>query len=216
MTRQLILVLLVVVGWHLGNAGRLAHAEDSPPAGGGLLGTSVFRLLNKASVRTELRVTPEQAAALDTVQVRAKAQAGPAPADKKAGAGHTRQLIDACDRLAWAVLRPEQQRRLRQIDRQIAYRNQGMAAVMAQPDVSALLTLSAAQQEQVRAANEAMRRTVAQLFKQKDPNVRSRLDAVREENDRQQKAMLTAGQLRAWEDQVLGPPFDAADLPIRR
>ncbi|HMP01645.1 MAG TPA: hypothetical protein PKD86_11100 [Gemmatales bacterium] len=191
----------------------VAQVPSSPEAPGPLLGTGVYRLVQVGSIQQELKLTPRQLAELEAVPALVRSETYVAAQGQSSGE-RAKLLLAAMDRRAWDLLTPDQQQRWQQIERQITVRNQGLAAVLHRPPVRAALALTPDQEAQVRAALAAQQQTVRQLFQQRDPNVRGRLDAVREEQDRKLAALFTPAQQQRWQ-QLIGTPFHAPDLPVR-
>jgi Spy/CpxP family protein refolding chaperone len=192
----------------------LAVAQQRPFGGGGAGGGTAM-LLNNEGVQKELKLTDDQIAQVKKVsqEVREKfkgefekmkdvdkAQRG------EKGAELFKKVNDETNKSLASVLKPEQAKRLHQIQLQI-----GGSEALTEPDVEKALKLTDDQKDKIKTIREDARKDMAELrkdgFKDKGGEAFKKMAAVRKETVDKAMAVLTPEQKKIWQE-LTGAPFE--------
>ncbi len=200
----------------------LGQPDRGPGGGPGFMGrgpgASLLGLVGLDPVRTELKLSDEQKAAVDEIIAAERGAARPDPAavqdlseeERRARFEHMRREHEEKVRgLLTKVLKPEQLDRLMQIHLQ----NLGVAGLV-RPDVIERLALTAEQKEKLPALIEArstnLREAMRAMFEDAGGDfsgMREKMEELRKQEDDKVLAALTDEQ-RATFEKLKGEPFE--------
>jgi Spy/CpxP family protein refolding chaperone len=180
---------------------------------GGPGGDPSMLILNK-SVQDELKLTDDQKSDLHKVQEKltAAGQKARESGDREKGqevmkAAHEETKKDL-DKWKEASLKPEQTKRLKQIELQ----NGGLRA-FADADVQKSLNLTDKQKDEIKDISESTNKDVQELRasaqgdRQKFREVRTKVEAIQKEAKEKVSGLLTEDQKKTWKEMV-GEPFE--------
>lgn len=170
-------------------------------------------LLQNPGVQQELQLTPEQRAAVGQLFQRLKTKFQ--DEFRKAGRGGNPELRKSLADSAWGelpgILRPEQERRLREIETQA----RGAQALL-DPDIQERLGLSEDQKGQLRTLLDAVRAEAQELMRQakaqRNPQSAEKVAGMRRDALTRATAILTESQNQSFRD-LLGAPFELKLAP---
>jgi hypothetical protein len=183
-----------------------APAQDRARPGAGQGGRSaVLVLAGQKSVQAELKLSDDQVKKVTAIRMamREKVQditeTDVAERMKKAMA-----IFKEAEADVFAVLKPDQARRLRQI----ALQQQPLARALENPEVARGLNLSQEQAKEVRAIREGTAKEIGKVSEgaQSRPEVRKKTDELIRASEAKALQVLTAEQKTKWKE-LLGPPF---------
>ncbi|MCS7015476.1 MAG: hypothetical protein NZM42_05065 [Gemmatales bacterium] len=133
-----------------------AHAQDKPRPGfgRGLAGANRFFLLTQESVQADLKLTDEQKSKIRTLQEEQRqAFRDLANLGREERAKRMRELTEKTDKELSTLLKPEQAKRLNQIQLQLRLRQGNYGAILNDPEIVAQLNLTSEQKEKVQQIN---------------------------------------------------------------
>jgi hypothetical protein len=179
--------------------------------GGGMMGMGPLAMLNNPQVQKELKLTNDQ--------VKKVTDLGKEMREKHQGDFAKLQDLDRSERRAkmeemmktmgeeskkslTGVLKPEQEKRLHQIQRQM----EG-ARAFSNPDVESELKLTAEQKEKIKTINDDVRKEMEELFQPGGPRGNfQKMQTIRKESMENATAVLTEDQKKTWKE-MTGEPF---------
>jgi hypothetical protein len=179
-------------------------AQQRPgPAQGGR--SPVLMLASQKSVQEELKLSDEQIKQVAKIVEDMKAKAADlTETDPKERMKKAVQMFQGAEKSVFALLKPEQSKRLRQI----ALQQQHLARALESTEVAKELQLSEEQTKQVRAIREDAAREMSRLSenaKSRD-EVREKTAALAKSTEEKLLKVLTEEQKRKW-NELLGEPF---------
>jgi hypothetical protein len=191
---------------------RPAAAQERPRPGAGQGGRSpVLMLAAQKSVQEELKLSDEQVKQVAKILGTMKEKAADlTETDPKERMKKAMEMFQEAEKGVFAVLKPEQAKRLRQI----ALQQQHLTRAVESPEVAKELQLSEEQVMQARAIREGAAKAMSKLSE----DVKSR-DELREKTAELAKAteekllrVLTEAQKTKWKE-MLGEPFKGEIKP---
>jgi hypothetical protein len=179
----------------------------------------VLDLMRTPAVRTDLKMTPEQAA--KTNDLYAAWRQASAEARDLAGEAHAKKLreaADAADAGALALLTEGQRQRVKQLRLQQKEDEHGLAGLLATPDVAEALGVTQEQQKKLAVLTEEANKVRALLREHFPPAIAAAPDAEPlpvkfERRARQREEGVLTDQQRAKLKEMLGEPLPAIDAP---
>jgi len=179
--------------------------------GGGMMGMGPLGMLNNPQIQKELKLTDDQ--------IKKVADLGKEMRDKHSGEVAKLQELDRSERqpkfeefrkkvdeeskkLLAGVLKPEQEKRLRQIQMQ----REG-AQAFANSEVESMLKLTVEQKDKIKTINDDARKEIEEAFQGgRGPEAFQKMQTIRKESLENATAVLTDDQKKTWKE-MTGEPF---------
>jgi Spy/CpxP family protein refolding chaperone len=175
------------------------QANAQRPGGGGGFGGS---LVSNKSVQEELKFTDEQKEKVKAVTDKQRGSFTKLKdLSKEERAEKMKEMFAANQKEMAAILKPEQAKRLKQIELQ-----QSTLRSLATDDVAKELKLSDEQKEKVKTLNEEYRKDSAELRKGDRKEMAEKRAALVKETNEKAAKILTADQQTKWKE-MIGTPF---------
>ena len=187
------------------------------PGGGRGFGGGGFQLLANKSVQEELKLSDAQKEKIEAKakdyrskmqDVFAKLKDVPKDERREKMTSLMKEANAEADKAAAEILKPDQMKRFRQIERQ----QQGITSLTSE-DTAKELKLSDTQKEKLKAINEELSNDMRELFKGGGgKDARAKITALRKEAMDKAVAVLNADQKTKWKE-MTGAPFEVRFEP---
>jgi hypothetical protein len=188
-----------------------AHAQRPFGGFGGSSGGGIFLLMNKG-VQEELKITEEQQTKLRDKtkgifekfqEIRAKVKDVPEADRQEKTQKLMKEIEEASTKEISEVLKPEQMKRFKQIQRQQSV----VTTLLNDEEAGKALDLSAEQKDAVKAVDEELHKQLAELRQQFNSETLEKSAVARKEANEKALKTLTDVQQKKWKE-LTGEPFE--------
>lgn len=201
-----------------------ASAQQPRGFGMGMGMGGAAQLLNNKSVQEELKLSEEQITKAREISEKSRAKMTEMRGElqglsfEEIGA-KMRPIAEEANKAAAEILKPEQQKRLRQIELQ----QRGVGA-FTDTKVQEALKLTDDQKDQIKTIAADVQKDTGEIMRgmrdafgdqEKMAEIRKKMESVRKEGLEKVTSLLTADQKTSWKEQ-LGAPFEMKMEPQRR
>lgn len=199
---------------------RKGGGQGRPGMGGGM-GMGPGQLVAQKSVQEELKLDEEQVKKVTDMMQKMREEMRNAfqpGGDREAMGKAMREMAEKTDAMLKEVLKPDQHKRLKQISWQLMAKNQGLTAVLSNPEVAKELNITDDQKETLQAIQQDMREAMREMFQGGGGDreaMQKKMEEFRKSNDNKITKMLSDEQKSKWKE-MIGAEFKGEITAPRR